>query len=71
MVLFFNHNSCYQDINNTITFFENNTIVGGVKRGGEFFKAGVPVKEDINNTDIIREKELGVLPLGVNPLTFH
>ena len=36
MVLFFNHNSCYQDINNTITFLENNTIVGGVKRGGEF-----------------------------------
>lgn len=27
------------------------------------------MKEDINNTDIIREKELGVLPLGVNPLT--
>lgn len=38
MVLFFNHNSCYQDINNTITFFENNTIVGGVKRGGEFLR---------------------------------
>ena len=29
------------------------------------------MKEDINNTDIIREKELEVLPLGVNPLTFH
>lgn len=38
MVLFFNHNSCYQDINNAITFFENNTIVGGVKRGGEFLR---------------------------------
>lgn len=38
MVLFFNHNSCYQYINNTITFFKNNTIVGGVKKDGEFLR---------------------------------
>ena len=38
MVLFFNHNSCCQYINNTINIFKNNTIVGGVKKDGEFLR---------------------------------